>query len=48
MGMLNVALAQILPGKTLEENREIGLDACRKAKAAGADIVLFPEMWSSG
>lgn len=48
MGMLNVALLQIMPGKTLEENRDIGLDACRKAKAAGADIALFPEMWSSG
>ena len=25
-----------------------GIKACREAKANGADIALFPEMWSSG
>lgn len=25
-----------------------GMKACREAKANGADIALFPEMWSSG
>ena len=25
-----------------------GIKACREAKANGADIALYPEMWSSG
>lgn len=45
---LNVALLQILPGKTPEENLQKGVDFCRRAKEAGADIALFPEMWSNG
>lgn len=48
MKVLNVALLQLLPEKTLEKNREKGLAACRKAKELGADIALFPEMWSDG
>jgi len=48
MDLLRVALLQLLPGNTPEENLEKGLAACQKAKHAGADIVLFPEMWSSG
>ena len=43
-----VALLQLLPGATAEENREKGLEACRRAAAAGADLALFPEMWSNG
>lgn len=46
--MLNIALLQIAPGDTLEKNLEKGLSACQKAKALGADIALFPEMWSNG
>lgn len=45
---LKIALLQILPGSTLEENLQKGVCACRRAKAMGADIALFPEMWSSG
>ena len=45
---LKVALLQLLPGKDLNELAEIGIQACRKAKAMGADIALFPEMWSTG
>lgn len=48
MKNLTIALLQILPGDTSEDNRQIGLTACRKAKERGADIALFPEMWSSG
>ncbi|MBE6946508.1 MAG: carbon-nitrogen hydrolase family protein [Ruminococcaceae bacterium] len=48
MDTLNIALLQLLPGKTLEENLAIGLDGCRTAKAMGADLALFPEMWSTG
>lgn len=38
----------MLPGKGLAKQYNIGESACRKAKEAGADIALFPEMWSSG
>lgn len=46
--MLKVALLQILPGSSREENHKIGMEWCRRAKKQGADIALFPEMWSSG
>ena len=39
---------QLLSGTSLEENLQKGLEGCRRAKAAGADIALFPEMWSTG
>jgi predicted amidohydrolase len=45
---LKIALLQIAPCKTLEENLEKGIRYCRKAKENGADIALFPEMWSNG
>lgn len=45
---LIVALLQLLPTGTLEGNLEKGLSACRKARSMGADIALFPEMWSTG
>ena len=45
---IKIALLQLLPGKTLEENLEIGIKACREAKEKGADVALFPEMWSDG
>ena len=45
---MKIALLQIAPGKTLEENLEKGIFFCKKAKEAGADIALFPEMWSNG
>ena len=48
MKNLKIALLQIAPGGSLEENLEKGLAACRKAREMGADIALFPEMWSSG
>lgn len=46
--MLTVALLQLLPGATMQENLQIGMAACQKAKKNGADIALFPEMWSNG
>ena len=46
--IVNIAFLQLLPGKTLEEQLEIGQKACREAKEKGADIALFPEMWSDG
>lgn len=48
MRELKLALLQIAPCSTLEENLEKGLAACRRAKTLGADIALFPEMWSNG
>lgn len=45
---IKIALLQLLPGKSIDENLVIGLEACKKAKLLGADIVLFPEMWSIG
>ena len=45
---LKIALLQIAPGLTLEENLQKGLSACRQAHQMGADIALFPEMWSNG
>jgi predicted amidohydrolase len=32
----------------LEENLQKGVQHCKKAKEMGADIALFPEMWSVG
>ena len=43
-----IALLQLMPGKTLDEQQRIGTEACRKAKEMGADVALFPEMWSDG
>ena len=48
MKLLKVALLQIAPCGTLEKNWKKGLIYCRKAKELGADIVLFPEMFSNG
>lgn len=45
---LKIALLQLLPKSTLSEQLEIGKSACEKAKQMGADIALFPEMWSCG
>ncbi len=48
MQALKIALLQIEPCGTLEENLEKGIRYCKKAKEMGADIALFPEMWSNG
>lgn len=45
---LKVALLQLLPEETIEGNLQKGLEFCNKAKAMGADLALFPEMWSVG
>lgn len=46
--ILKIALLQLLPGNSRNEQLEIGKRACKKAKAIGAHIALFPEMWSDG
>lgn len=48
MNLLNIALLQISPAGSLEESLKKGSEACKKAKQLGADIALFPEMWSCG
>ena len=48
MKQLKIALLQIAPEGTLAENLKKGVEACQKAKDMGADIALFPEMWSNG
>lgn len=48
MNLLKIAFLQIAPGDTSEETLQKGLACCRRAGALGADIALFPEMWSSG
>ncbi|MCR5663364.1 MAG: hypothetical protein K6G17_00625 [Oscillospiraceae bacterium] len=45
---LSIAFLQLLPAGSLEENLEKGIKACLQAKEKGADIALFPEMWSCG
>ena len=45
---LKVALLQLFPENTLQARMEKGKAACLQAKQAGADIALFPEMWSTG
>lgn len=46
--ILKIALLQLESGESLEQNLEIGIKACREAKSKGADVALFPEMWSDG
>ena len=48
MNLLKIALLQIAPTGSLAGNLEKGTAACRRAKELGADIALFPELWSNG
>ena len=48
MRSLRIALLQISPCGDTDKNLQKGLGACRAARAQGADIALFPEMWSNG
>jgi len=45
---IKIAMLQLLPEVSIEKNLKKGLDACIEAKKLGADIALFPEMWSTG
>lgn len=45
---MKIALLQISPLGDTQKNLEKGVEACRQAKELGADIALFPEMWSNG
>ncbi|MFC7328660.1 carbon-nitrogen hydrolase family protein [Marinactinospora rubrisoli] len=49
MRTLTVALLQLAaPGPDLDAGLAAGVAACRRARLFGADIALFPEMWSNG
>lgn len=48
MNMLKIALLQIAPCKNSDDNFDKGIKSCKRAKELGADIALFPEMWSNG
>lgn len=49
MGTLRVALLQVLAcGDDQAANLAKGEAYCRKAREAGADVALFPEMWNIG
>jgi predicted amidohydrolase len=48
-GGLRIALLQLAGcGYDREASLERGLAACRRAGAEGADLALFPELWSTG
>ena len=47
--ILTIALLQLRDhGMDQAANLEQGLAACRRARAMGADLALFPEMWNIG
>jgi predicted amidohydrolase len=46
--VIRIAFLQLLPESGMEGQLEKGMAACRRAKEMGADIALFPEMWSDG
>jgi predicted amidohydrolase len=48
MKALKIALLQLSPEPNAKAAMERGLAVCREAAANGADIALFPEMWSNG
>src|SRR5438309_995413 len=44
-----IALLQLFPsGHDQDQNLAKGLEYCRHAKAAGADLAVFPELWNIG
>lgn len=45
---MRIALLQIAAQDTLDGTREKGIAFCRRAKALGAELALFPEMFSNG
>ncbi len=46
--IFNVALLQLNPTDSIENNMLKGIEYCKKAKEIGADIAVFPEMWNTG
>ena len=46
--IFNIALLQLNPTDSMENNMLKGIEYCKKAKEMGADITVFPEMWNNG
>lgn len=46
--MFTIAMLQLKQNNDQKKNLEIGINACIKAKEMGADLAVFPEMWSNG
>ena len=46
--VFNIALLQLNPTDSMENNMLKGIEYCKKAKEMGADIAVFPEMWNTG
>jgi predicted amidohydrolase len=46
--MFKIALLQLNSLPALIENMQKGIDYCKRAKAMGADLAVFPEMWNTG
>lgn len=45
---MKIALLQIAAQDTIDSTLDKGISFCRKAKEMGADLALFPEMFSNG
>jgi predicted amidohydrolase len=48
MSTFRIALLQMTPAADQAAAESKGADYCRRAKALGADMALFPEMWNIG
>jgi len=48
LDIFKVALLQLNPTDSMENNKIKGIEYCKKAKEMGADIVVFPELWNTG
>ena len=46
--VLNIALLQLTPTDSIENNMQKGIEFVQEAKKMGADIAVFPEMWNNG
>lgn len=46
--MINIALLQVDAKKSIKENECLGLQLCERCKNQNVDIIVFPEMWSTG
>jgi len=46
--IVNIALLQLQAETSIELNMKKGIEYCKRAKQMGADICVFPEMWSDG
>lgn len=48
LDIFKVALLQLNPTDSMENNKIKGIEYCKKAKEMGADIAVFPELWNTG